>query len=153
MIPLFIIKEDILLEKIFSIILCVISGIVIYSANRFDMSYIGDSGLGPDFFPKVIAVILIILSVLLFLSKDKTKQENHNIKYTMMVIIIFAIYIFMIGKLGYLVSTILFSFTIISILKKNSIILKIIYSLIFPIGLYLLFTYIFKVSLPTGIFI
>lgn len=142
-----------MLEKIFSIILCTMSGIVIYSASNFDMSYIGDSGLGPDFFPKVIAVILIILSVLLFLSKDKTKQENRNIKYTMMVIIIFAIYIFMIGKLGYLVSTILFSFTIISILKKNSIILKIIYSLIFPIGLYLLFTYIFKVSLPTGIFI
>ncbi len=142
-----------MLEKIFSVILCIISGVVIYSASKFDMTYIGDSGLGPDFFPKVIAIILIILSILLFLSKDKTKQENHNIKYTLMVIMIFALYIFMIGKLGYLISTILFSFTIVSILKKNSIILKIIYSLIFPIGLYLLFTYIFKVSLPTGIFI
>lgn len=142
-----------MLEKIFSIILCLVSIIIIYSANKFDMSYIGDSGLGPDFFPKIIAIILIILSALLFFSKDKIKQQNHNIKYTLIIIIAFAIYVFVIGKLGYLVSTILFSFIVISILKKNSIILKIVYSLIFPIGLYLLFTYVFKVSLPTGIFI
>ena len=142
-----------MLEKIFSIVLCIISIIIIYLANNFDMSYIGDSGLGPDFFPKVIGVILIVLSIFLFFSKEKTIQENKNIKYPLITIGIFAVYIFLIGKLGYLVSTIIFSFTVISLLKKNSIVLKIVYSILFPLGLYLLFTYVFKVSLPTGILI
>lgn len=142
-----------MLEKIFSIVLCIISIIIIYLANNFDMSYIGDSGLGPDFFPKIIGVILIVLSIFLFFSKEKTIQENKNIKYPLITIGIFTVYIFLIGKLGYLASTIIFSFAVISLLKKKSIILKIVYSILFPLGLYLLFTYVFKVSLPTGILI
>lgn len=144
-----------MLDKIFSIILCLISAVVYYSASQFDMSYIGDTGLGPDFFPKVISVILIVLSILIFISngKDKKTEKNPNIKYTLITIGIFAVYIVLIGKIGYLVSTILFSFAIISLLKKDSIVLKVVYSIIFPVGLYLLFTYAFKVSLPTGIFI
>jgi len=144
-----------LLDKIFSIILCMISAVVYYSASQFDMSYIGDTGLGPDFFPKVVSVILIVLSILIFISsgKDKKTEKNPNVKYTLITIVIFAVYIVLIGKIGYLVSTILFSFAIISLLKKDSIVLKVVYSIIFPVGLYLLFTYAFKVSLPTGIFI
>lgn len=144
-----------MLDKIFSVVLCMICAIVYYSASKFDMSYIGDTGLGPDFFPKVISVVLFILGVLIFISsgKDKKVEKNPNVKYTLTTIGIFAIYIVLIGKIGYLVSTILFSFTIISLLKKNSIVLKVIYSIVFPVGLYLLFTYAFKVSLPTGIFI
>lgn len=143
-----------MLDKIFSIILCIISATIYYSASNFDMSYIGDTGLGPDFFPKIISIILIVLSILIFISKDNKKREkNTNIKYTLMTILIFALYIILIGKIGYLVSTIFFSFMIISLLKKNSIILKVVYSIIFPVGLYLLFTYAFKVSLPTGVFI
>ena len=144
-----------MLDKIFSIILCLISAVVYYSASQFDMSYIGDTGLGPDFFPKVVSVILIVLSILIFISngKDKKTEKNPNIKYTLITIGIFAVYIVLIGKIGYLVSTILFSFAIVSLLKKDSIVLKVVYSIIFPVGLYLLFTYAFKVSLPTGIFI
>lgn len=144
-----------MLDKIFSVVLCMLCAIVYYSASKFDMSYIGDTGLGPDFFPKVISVILFVLGVLIFISsgKDKTVEKNPNVKYTLMTIGIFAVYIVLIGKIGYLVSTILFSFAIISLLKKDSIVLKVVYSIIFPVGLYLLFTYAFKVSLPTGIFI
>lgn len=144
-----------MLDKIFSVVLCMICAIVYYSASKFDMSYIGDTGLGPDFFPKVISIILFVLGVLIFVSsgKDKKVEKNPNVKYTLITIGIFAVYIVLIGKIGYLVSTILFSFAIISLLKKNSIVLKVIYSIVFPVGLYLLFTYAFKVSLPTGIFI
>ncbi|NME35511.1 MULTISPECIES: tripartite tricarboxylate transporter TctB family protein [Fusobacterium] len=149
-----------MLEKIFSILLCIVSAIVYYSASNFDMSYIGDSGLGPDFFPKVISIILFILSALIFIFKvieDKKGETKEKIeqspKSTLLTIGVFAVYIFLIGRLGYLTSTILFSFVVISILKKNSLILKIVYSIIFPLGLYLLFTYAFKVSLPVGILI
>jgi putative tricarboxylic transport membrane protein len=121
------------------------------------MAFIGNTGLGPDFFPKVIAVILIILSAMLFAgslkNKDKKSIYNPNMKYTFMVIFAFAVYVFLIDRVGYLISTIIFAFVVITILKSKSKILNIVFAVIFPIALYLLFTYAFKVSLPTGLFI
>ena len=145
-----------MLERIFSILLCLISLVVFYSASNFDMSYVGDSGLGPDFFSMVVSIILFILSGMILVGNLKRVKENtkNSIdKNTLMIILLFTIYIFIMGKIGYLVSTILFAFSIISILKKDNIVLKIIYSILFPLGLYLLFTYAFKVSLPLGILI
>lgn len=150
-----------MLEKIFSVLLCSLSIIVYYSASNFDMRFIGDSGLGPDFFPKVISVILFVLSGINLYFKilsekkntDNIEKKETDIKKTLIVILVFAIYILLIGKLGYLSSTILFSFIVISILKQKAMILKIVYSIIFPVTLYLLFTHIFKVTLPVGILI
>mgnify|MGYP002610232562 CR=1 FL=1 len=142
----------ILLETIFSAFLCIVSAFIFYSSTQFNMAFIGDSGLGPDFFPKVIAIILFILSGMLFIgslrNKNKKSIYNPNMKYTFIVIFAFAVYIF-----GYLVSTIIFAFIVITILKSKSKILNIIFAIAFPIALYLLFTYAFKVSLPAGLFI
>ena len=108
-------------------------------------------------FPKVIAIILFILSGMLFIgslrNKNKKSIYNPNMKYTFMVIFAFAVYIFLIDRIGYLVSTIIFAFIVITILKSKSKILNIIFAIAFPIALYLLFTYAFKVSLPAGLFI
>lgn len=146
-----------MLETVFSAFLCIVSAFIFYSSTQFNMAFIGNSGLGPDFFPKVIAVILFILSAMLFVgsikNKDKKSIYNPNMKYTLMVIFAFAVYIFLIDRIGYLVSTVIFAFVVITILKSKSKILNIIFAIAFPIALYLLFTYAFKVSLPTGLFI
>lgn len=146
-----------MLETVFSAFLCIVSAFIFYSSTQFNMAFIGNSGLGPDFFPKVIAVILFILSALLFVgsikNKDKKSIYNPNMKYTFMVIFAFAVYIFLIDRIGYLVSTVIFAFVVITILKSKSKVLNIIFAIVFPIALYLLFTYAFKVSLPAGLFI
>lgn len=146
-----------MLETIFSTFLCIVSAFIFYSSTQFNMTFIGDSGLGPDFFPKIIAIILFILSAMLFIgsirNKDKKSIYNPNMKYTFMVIFTFAVYVFLIDRIGYLISTIIFAFFVITILKSKSKILNIIFAVIFPVALYLLFTYAFKVSLPTGLFI
>lgn len=146
-----------MLEKVFSLILSIVSLFVFYLASNFDMDFIGPSGLGPDFFPKIISVILFFLGIIIFINKIRNEKKEEikdtDIKSTLSIIGIFALYIFLIGKIGYLVSTILFSLMAISILSKESFVLKILYSIIFPLALYLLFTYAFKVSLPTGILI
>ncbi len=146
-----------MLETIFSAFLCIVSVFIFYSSTQFNMVFIGNTGLGPDFFPKVIAIILFILSTMLFAgsvkNKDKKSIYNPNMKYTFMVIFAFAVYIFLIDRIGYLVSTVIFAFVVITILKSKSKILNIVFAIAFPIALYLLFTYAFKVSLPTGLFI
>lgn len=146
-----------MLETIFSAFLCIVSAFIFYSSTQFNMAFIGYSGLGPDFFPKIISIILFILSAILFVgsirNKDKKSIYNPNMKYTFMVIFAFAVYVFLIDRIGYLISTIIFAFVVITILKSKSKILNIIFAIIFPVALYLLFTYAFKVSLPTGLFI
>lgn len=146
-----------MLETVFSAFLCIISVFIFYSSTQFNMTFIGNTGLGPDFFPKVIAITLFILSAMLFAgslkNKDKKSIYNPNMKYTFMVIFAFAVYVFLIDRVGYLVSTVIFAFVVITILKSKSKILNIIFAVVFPIALYLLFTYAFKVSLPTGLFI
>ena len=147
----------ILLETVFSAFLCIVSIFIFYSATQFNMTFIGNSGLGPDFFPKAIAIVLFILSGILFTESIKNKNKkniyNPNMKYTFMVIFAFVVYIFLIDRIGYLVSTIIFAIVVITILKSKSKILNIVFAIIFPAALYLLFTYAFKVSLPTGLFI
>ena len=81
-----------MLETVFSAFLCIVSAFIFYSSTQFNMAFIGNSGLGPDFFPKVIAVILFILSAMLFVgsikNKDKKNIYNPNMKYTFMVILL-----------------------------------------------------------------
>lgn len=144
-----------MLERIFAIVICMISAGIYYCTTQFNMDFIGTTGVGPAFFPKIICVILFCLGVALFISNLRThfKAEVKNVKYTILVMIVFTVYIFLISRLGYLVSTILFAFAIINILKDTSLKVKVIFSIVFPVCLYLLFTYVFKVSLPEGILI
>ena len=131
-----------MLETVFSAFLCIVSAFIFYSSTQFNMAFIGNSGLGPDFFPKVIAVILFILSAMLFVgsikNKDKKSIYNPNMKYTFMVIFAFAVYIFLIDRIGYLVSTVIFAFVVITILKSKSKILNIIFAIAIKIGVLLL---------------
>lgn len=114
-----------------------------------------DNGLGVDFFPKVISLILVILSILMFIGTFKANHKSAKFskesKYTFITIGLVIMYIFLIDTIGYLLSTILFSFAVISVLKTKSTRNKIIFSLLFPSVIYLLFTNVFKISLPTGI--
>ena len=144
-----------MLERIFAIVICMISAGIYYCTTQFNMDFIGTTGVGPAFFPKVICVILFVLGAALFISNLKThfKADVKNVKYTILVMAVFAVYIFLISKIGYLVSTILFAFSIVTILKDTTFTVKILFSIIFPVSLYLLFTYVFKVSLPEGILI
>ncbi len=145
-----------MLEKLFSIGLCIVSVAIYYCTTQFNLSFIGTTGVGPAFFPKIICIVLFVLSCILFVSNSRKNEsciEVKNTKYTLLVMVICVLYIFIIDKIGYLVSTILFAFVVITLLKNTSIKIKLSFSIIFPICLYLLFTYIFKVSLPEGILI
>ena len=70
----------ILLETIFSAFLCIVSAFIFYSSTQFNMAFIGDSGLGPDFFPKVIAIILFILSGMLFIGSLRNKNKKSYVE-------------------------------------------------------------------------
>lgn len=144
-----------MLEKIFLGFLCVISTFLFFVASKFEVLEMDNYSLGTAFFPKLICVILFIIAfILLILSmKNKNVAENKNIKYPVITILYFGIYILFIERIGYLVSTIIFMISVIFLLKSKSFFINVAFSIIFSGIIYLMFSKGFHISLAEGIFI
>lgn len=146
-----------MLEKIFLVFLCVISVFLFSVTFNFEVLEMDNYSLDPAFFPRLICILLFIIALTLLIlsikNNSKYKFKNINLKYSIITIIFFIIYVFLIEKLGYLVSTIIFMTSIIFLLKSKSFLLNIIFSIIFSVVIYLMFSKGFNVSLPEGIFI
>ncbi|WP_047382210.1 tripartite tricarboxylate transporter TctB family protein [Cetobacterium sp. ZWU0022] len=143
-----------MIEKIFSIFLLIISMIGYHLARSFENGFMIDNGLGAGFFPKVVCIVLGILSLIMFIRSFKSNanykfcKDNKN---TFVVMGLCIIYLFLMQRIGYLLSTIIFSLGVINVLDRKKIIINIMFSVIFTIGIYYLFSKVFNVSLPTGI--
>ena len=144
-----------MLEKIFLVFLNLISIFLFFITFTFETLEMDKYSLGTTFFPRLICIILFILSLILLIfsiikKENKNKKiESTKIKYTVSTILFFFIYVFLLDKLGYLVSTIVFMF----LLKSKSILINIIFSVLFSGVIYFMFSKGFNVSLPEGIFI
>ncbi|MGL4671938.1 MAG: tripartite tricarboxylate transporter TctB family protein [Cetobacterium sp.] len=140
-----------MIEKIFSIFLLIISIIGYYLARGFENGFMIDSGLGAGFFPKVVCILLGCLSLMMFIKSFKSTNNYKFNKNTFSVMLLCILYLFLMERLGYLLSTIVFSLGVISILNRKKISINIAFSVMFSIGIYYLFSKVFNVSLPTGI--
>ena len=144
-----------MLERLFLLFLCIISAFLYFITFNFEVFEMDKYSLGPAFFPRLICIILFLIALILLIfsiknkNYSKIKNKNPNLKYSVITIIFFIVYVFLIEKLGYLTSTIIFMISIIFLLKSKSLLINIIFSVVF----YLLFSKGFNVSLPEGIFI
>ena len=148
-----------MLEILFLLFLCIISAFLYFITFNFEVFEMDKYRLGPAFFPRLICIILFLISLILLIfsiknkNYSKIKDKNQNLKYSVITIIFFIAYVFLIEKLGYLTSTIMFMISIIFLLKSKSLLINIIFSVVFSSVIYLLFSKGFNVSLPEGIFI
>ena len=148
-----------MLEKFFLLFLCIVSAFLFFITFNFEVFEMDKYSLGPAFFPRLICIILFLIALILLIfsiknkNYSKIKNKNPNLKYSVMTIIFFIVYVFLIEKLGYLTSTIIFMISIIFLLKSKSLLINIIFSVVFSSVIYLLFSKGFNVSLPEGIFI
>ena len=148
-----------MLERLFLLFLCIISAFLYFITFNFEVLEMDNYSLGPAFFPRLICIILFLIALILLIfsiknkNYSKIKNKNPNLKYSVITIIFFIVYVFLIEKLGYLTSTIIFMISIIFLLKSKSLLINIIFSVVFSSVIYLLFSKGFNVSLPEGIFI
>ena len=148
-----------MLERLFLLFLCIISAFLYFITFNFEVFEMDKYSLGPAFFPRLICIILFLIALILLIfsiknkNYSKIKNKNPNLKYSVITIIFFIVYVFLIEKLGYLTSTIIFMISIIFLLKRKSLLINIIFSVVFSSVIYLLFSKGFNVSLPEGIFI
>lgn len=144
-------------DLIISMILIIFAFYMFIEAGNFKMVASSAKSLGAAFWPKIILILLLILSCIQFLTiLKKWRLENKKsllppLKVLGRSVLILLCYIISINKLGFLFSTIVFQF----VFLYNLGIRKLSYLVTTPIVitgfLYLFFIKIMYIPLPRGL--
>lgn len=155
------------LVDLFSALFLIVLSVVLYTST-FSFKQISASKIGSDFLPQVVAIVLFILSFILFVSalnkwnKERKKraevtgEQKEKLDYTLVLISLglIAVYLFLIPTLGFLLSTIVYLFIqiyLISTPEKRSPIKFAIVSIVVSVSVYWVFKNVFFLMLPAGI--
>ncbi|MCM3740885.1 tripartite tricarboxylate transporter TctB family protein [Oceanobacillus luteolus] len=112
-----------------------------------------------DVIPKVLGYLLLILSVFLFFIKDEESEEQkarRNIPKKEVGMLLgvgglIILYIIFLEILGFVFVTALFIFLCSRFLGYKNYLANVLVSIILPVSLYLMFTQLLRISLPSGI--
>lgn len=118
--------------------------------------------LGPRFFPGSVLALIAALSLLAIGITVRSKEGQDELFaskagmiHTVMTLLIFSMYLIGLHFIGYAVSTVLFLFVLAAYYygKMDKKLTGIaIYSIMSSIIIFLLFTYVFNIRLPRGVF-
>jgi hypothetical protein len=141
-----------------AICLLLVSFLVFWISKDFPSS---KTGIGVSTFPKLLAGLLIIFSIVIiiqaiknssFSKKEPTfKEFKKGHKLIIAVIIILIIYIQMLEVLGFILSSFLLLITLMFIFGERRKIILLLVPLLFSVILYLVFSKMAMVFLPEGI--
>lgn len=122
--------------------------------------------IGPNVFPQIISAVVVICAIANLITiywnrnKDKTSkagEETSNVSasYFMEVLAVIAtsgLYIIVMPRVGYLISTVVLVFLLILIQKGIELKKNLLISCAFSLILYLLFSKVLNILLPQGFF-
>lgn len=141
-----------------AICLLLVSFLVFWISRGFPSS---KTGIGVSTFPKLLAGLLIIFSIIIIIQAIKNssfsekepifKEFKKGHKLIIAVIIILIIYIQMLEVLGFILSSFLLLITLMFIFGERRKIILLLVPLLFSVILYLIFDKIAMVFLPEGI--
>ncbi len=148
-------------NQITGIVVLALAGYIIRVASK--MTYTVEYSPGAGFFPLWLGIILAVLSGALFLqgtlptSKRGAREEGsflpdkEGVKRTSLFFVIFALCIVLMGKLGFLITSFLFTLVFLVAVEKYGWVKGLITSLCMAAVLYLLFNTALQVPLPKGL--
>ncbi|MDQ0217666.1 tripartite tricarboxylate transporter TctB family protein [Peribacillus cavernae] len=152
----------------------IVSGIVVFlfaliytiMAFRLPASSSQNAVIGPSVFPTAIGILLIVTSVMLIgkgiieqrqqkgmqepEKKSEEEGEKQDSKKVFVLSLLLLGYVLLFFPLGYLISTALFILSVTMFLDRGHWIRNVIYSLAFPVTIYLIFDRVLAVYLPLG---
>lgn len=114
------------------------------------------AGLSPAFMPKLIALIMGFLSFLMVIksgTKESLSRQRMFSRNMLVTVLIFILYIILVPRLGYLVSSIIFLPVILVFFGTRSWVIILPLSIILPVLLYWFFSRVMFVMLPEGLLI
>ena len=135
-----------------------------YAGSFFETSGIMKAQYGPDFMPKVYAVLMGILSIALIVTGIRKARryvppdgaeplDLHAVATVMLSLLCMGVYIFLIGILGFLTASALYLFCQAWLLsqKKSNLMTLIVFAVVGAVLIYLLFVKGIGLQLPRGI--
>ena len=145
------------------------NGLILVSIFLIVMSFLGmiessklhttvKMGVEIGFLPFWMSAIIGLLALLLLINilrgkltvPDKAVFPKENFHRMIFLVVSLTLYIFLIDRLGYLISTFLFLFTAMYLLRRDRIVKIIFTSSVFSIALYAIFKLWLKSPLPVG---
>ncbi|MEC5423383.1 tripartite tricarboxylate transporter TctB family protein [Virgibacillus sp. C22-A2] len=156
-------------EILIGILLIIFSALIYF--NSGDFPQLNETHLDPGSYPKLIALLLILLSLILIIKKTvrllksntisfdsgfkdfmkKQWKEYHLVVYTL---VILALYILLMNVLGFIISSIAFIIAaglLIGPRKKKDVMVISLISFVITFGVYLFFENVLYVRFPNGI--
>jgi putative tricarboxylic transport membrane protein len=123
-----------------------------FESRRISASAYG-SNVGPDIFPFLLGLALILLSIRLFYETFRyraTAEEKQKLDYKRFLIILGAavLYAYFMEDIGYVISTFVFLMIGFQTMEKGKIWASALISAIFSYGIYYLFVEVLKGTLP-----
>ncbi|WP_080872936.1 tripartite tricarboxylate transporter TctB family protein [Oceanobacillus timonensis] len=141
-------------DRITGIFVIIIGSFVwIYSHNNLTNPAIDD--VDASFFPKVIGGLLIITGVVLMIKtilKNKKKTDQKLVLYMkeLIMIIAYALYIFLVPVLGFIITSPLLIIGLAFYLGSKKIVMNVMVGVLVTAGIYFFFQELLSVPLPRG---
>ncbi len=144
----------------------IVTAIVFFGLGLFIIAYsftfkstlIKDNYTGPEFFPRFVAMGMIILSLLLIVTSLRLDKNQQRVRFftkamkvplfTMLMLIVYAV--FLLKLLGFAASSTLLFWALLAFMKVKKMAFYVAAPL-FVIGVTTLFRFVFLVQLPTGV--
>ncbi|ULT59039.1 tripartite tricarboxylate transporter TctB family protein [Neobacillus drentensis] len=139
-------------DRFASILFLTVGVLFIIGSKHISSSSYG-SVVGPDIFPFVLGIILVLLSIRLFYETFINKyghSKNEELQYKPFIIIILAtlVYILTLESVGYVITTFLFLVVCFQTMERRKLISSIIIAAAFSGIVYFLFVDVLKGTLP-----
>ncbi len=139
-------------DRIASIAFLAVGVLFIIGSKHLSSSSYG-SVVGPDIFPMVLGIILVLLSIRLFYetfngSGEHGTKETLQYKPFLIILVATLVYILTLESVGYVITTFLFLFVCFQTMERSKWISSLIISACFSGIVYVLFVEILKGTLP-----
>lgn len=143
---------DIKFDRVASIFFLAVGVLFIVGSKQLASSSYG-SVVGPDIFPFILGIILVLLSIRLFYETLMTKanyKEKEKLEYKPFIIIFVAtlVYILALESVGYVITTFVFLFVCFQTMERSKWVNSLIISALFSGIVYYLFVEVLKGTLP-----
>lgn len=139
-------------DRIASILFLATGVLFIVGSRQLGSSSYGSS-VGPDIFPLLLGIILVLLSIRLFYETMVAKTQHSSKKkllYKPFLIIFSAtlVYILTLETIGYVITTFLFLFVSFQTMERSKVITSLIISACFSGFVYFMYVEVLKGTLP-----
>jgi putative tricarboxylic transport membrane protein len=143
---------DIKFDRVASVMFLAVGVLFIIGSKQLSSSSYG-SVVGPDIFPFILGIILVLLSIRLFYETIISKGEYRakgNLEYKPFLIIFVATlaYILTLETIGYVITTFVFLFVCFQTMERSKWLTSLIISAAFSGIVYFLFVEVLKGTLP-----